>query len=353
MGYPKRFSLIDFIYIKTIKNLRRVVIFLILITTACQETFKVHEAKVDKNPPEKIQLKRYPLQKSSMILNENSIFFWKDDNLFTPEQVAQVNSISNAMEEFKNILIRSNLGLKKLYYLHLEAMSNLTEDQKKELQQLEDNIKENQKRIEYAQKQIDTEQTKLESIRDLNKIKKYKFKIETYSEDQNHSLKEIEIKFGVHFKELYFTITNEISKDKKLTLEISKKFDDQFQKLNEIVEGLNNPPELLKLSNINGIPSIVISWENLAEFCSICYRMTVDNNSIQNLNYQELGGVLIFDLIQPLNQDVYTFELSHTKADDELHSNYFQGSVTLKSKSAKIKYGIARFSTKIDIGIYF
>jgi hypothetical protein len=330
--------------------------FTFLILLACQKTFKANEANVTHQPPDKIVLKSYPLPAESITLNDGSIFFWKDESQMTPDQVAQVQSISNSMDEDKASLINSNLALKNLSNQHDESVKSLSEEQKNDLDAIETKIKSLQKNMDYTQKQIDAENSKLESGRDNNKIQKYQKKLDIYSKDQLTAYNDMELKFGAPLKELNQAINTQVLNDKKLNTVVSAKFDELFKKLDSLVVGITAPPNFLKIENNNknnkGVLSIVLSWDKLAENCTMCSDLSVENGNVQNLKYEERGGVLSFDLIHPITQEVYSFELNRTKDDDVLHRICFQGKVTVNKDSAQVKYGIASFTTKIDLGTY-
>lgn len=335
---------------------------LCLILSLTLFSCKAKQTEVIKLPPYPIQLKKFPLEaieKSSIRLSENTIFLWKKEDEMTESQVRDVQLLSQELDllEKEQKELEATLNQLKLAYesevaqldpkqqeewnalpealstaketldfntnnFNLATEARATEVSKlneithqitlvnEELDAEKAKPDANQEKInELAQKLNELSATKVKIEKNIanyeKKQKRYKDLMESAQNDYNRlsTAKETTFSKVNAAHELVLNEEIRIAPEKK---RMNDHGNDLVKKLTENVDILEKPSYLL-IKVVQHQLKVEISWK-IHNDCTECQEVfSTENGTIQNVNYQEDGGLLKFDL--QANDGVYSFRL--------------------------------------------
>jgi hypothetical protein len=113
-----------------------------------------------------------------------------------------------------------------------------------------------------------------------------------------------------------------------------------IKKLTENVD-LMEKPGFLNIKALGDDVQIDLSWK-LHQSCSECEEsFSSDKKNIQNISYQEEGGVLKFELAEGV--DTYLFRLVRAKEDEKDNRIFYNGDLTIKYGNGSLRYGVLKF----------
>lgn len=359
---------------------------------------KAKQAIVQKQPPTPVEIKKYPLasiKNQPIRLTDSTVFLWKKDSEMTAEHVSDVQLLSKEMDQLELAQRELEGPFNDLKQIYETEVAQLDETQKQEWNALPDKIEtsrstkqnyeeklpqlsanleiENQKlttinkNLEELSLELENEKNKTDrnadniekltqKIADLqkdkvsseNKITKISLKIKNLQDNLANTqteLNELETKKSTHYKDVGIAYDIMKKEERQIAPEkqvLGEKGNALIQKLVENVDLLEKP-SFLNIKVIDEKINVELAWKLYSD-CNDCDEtFSSDKNNIQNLSYQEAGGLLEFNLMD--QSDVYAFRLVRSKDTDATGRIFYGGDLTITDSHGQKRFGVLKFSS--------
>jgi hypothetical protein len=376
------------------KSISIIILSVSFILISC----KSKQALVAKLPPQSISLQTYALKDieiSPILLVENTAFFWKKQGQMTSDQVRDTQLLAKEYDDLESQQGHLEDQLKSHQNDFEIALANLTSEQKlnwdnskKALQIISECKLVLEKPEEYYTDL--TNKFKLKNVAIDKKIKAIEKELQTKQEiiektdEDLKAIKDLEEKKASFIKKKedtkteYDAIYNERQECPNKVTQAQNEYDsyqietsESYQKLKasetlikseqeripnvrkemadrqkSIIERIENnvefleKPKALTLKVSNGVVQVRLNWK-INPSCSTCPdTYSTEDSTIQNVTYQEEGGVLHFEL--KFEESLYVFRLVRAP-DDQYGHIFYNGDLTVTNTQGEIRYGVLKF----------